>query len=115
MKHIGAITEVTTISGATGTFSTSLTLSGIPVSTGARVDSLNSLTGAVTLAEGSNITITPLGNTLTIASTATGGGGGTGHALIGAGGTTIVSGSNTILISSQTDKAIIGTGGVSIV
>ena len=31
MKHIGAITELTTISGATGTFSNSLTISGVPV------------------------------------------------------------------------------------
>lgn len=36
------------------------------------VTSLNGLAGAVTLAAGSNITITPAGNTLTIASTATG-------------------------------------------
>lgn len=40
---------------------------------------VNGLSGAVTLAEGSNITITPVGNTLTIAST--GGGGGADQAL----------------------------------
>jgi len=39
------------------------------------VSSLNSLTGAVVLAAGANITLTPSGNTITIAST--GGGGGT--------------------------------------
>lgn len=37
------------------------------------VTQLNGLNGAVTLAAGSNITITPAGNTLTIASTASGG------------------------------------------
>jgi hypothetical protein len=36
---------------------------------------LNGLSGNVGLAQGSNITITPSGNTLTIASTASGGGG----------------------------------------
>lgn len=39
------------------------------------VSSLNGLSGAVILAQGSNITITPSGNTLTISSTASGGGG----------------------------------------
>jgi hypothetical protein len=39
------------------------------------VRTVNGLTAAVTLAAGSNITITPSGNTLTIASTASGGGG----------------------------------------
>lgn len=39
------------------------------------VTSLNSLTGAVTIAAGPNITVTPAGNTLTIASTASGGAG----------------------------------------
>ncbi|MGA7991922.1 MAG: hypothetical protein WCC53_10855, partial [Thermoanaerobaculia bacterium] len=40
----------------------------------AAVSSLNSLTGDVTLAAGANVTITPSGNTLTIASTASGSG-----------------------------------------
>jgi hypothetical protein len=44
-------------------------------SAGSGVTSLNTLTGALTLAAGSNITITPSGHTLTIAST---GGGGSG-------------------------------------
>jgi hypothetical protein len=39
---------------------------------GSGVSSLNTLTGAVTLAAGSNVTITPAGNTLTIASSAGG-------------------------------------------
>jgi hypothetical protein len=47
---------------------------GSLLSGGGGVTSLNGLTGAVTLAAGSNITITPAGNTLTIA--AAGGGGG---------------------------------------
>lgn len=38
------------------------------------VNSVNSITGNVTLAAGSNVTITPSGNTLTIASTSSGGG-----------------------------------------
>lgn len=42
---------------------------------GTVVRTVNGLTSAVTLAAGSNITITPSGNTLTIASTASGGGG----------------------------------------
>ncbi|MBE0544787.1 MAG: hypothetical protein IH623_25905 [Verrucomicrobia bacterium] len=43
--------------------------------TGAAVQSLNNLTDNVTLAAGSNVTITPSGNTLTIASTGGSGGG----------------------------------------
>ena len=41
---------------------------------GSYVISVNGITGQVNLAAGSNITITPSGNTLTIASTASGGG-----------------------------------------
>jgi hypothetical protein len=37
------------------------------------VNSVNGLTGAITLTSGSNITLTPSGNTITIASTASGG------------------------------------------
>jgi len=48
------------------------------------VNTVNGLSGAVTLAQGSNITITPSGNTLTIAST----GGGSGWSLSGNAGTT---------------------------
>jgi len=44
---------------------------------GAGVTSLNSLTGALTLVPGSNITITPSGSNITIASTGGGGGSGT--------------------------------------
>lgn len=53
--------------------------SSIPI-----VNTVNSLSGNVTLAEGSNITITPSGNILTIAST----GGGSGWSLTGNAGTT---------------------------
>jgi hypothetical protein len=49
------------------------------------VNTVNGLSGAVTLAQGSNITITPSGQTLTIAST---GGGASGWSLIGNAGTT---------------------------
>ncbi|HSE63497.1 MAG TPA: hypothetical protein VLG15_07775, partial [Thermoanaerobaculia bacterium] len=48
------------------------------------VNTVNGLSGAVTLAQGTNITITPSGNTLTIAST----GGGSGWSLTGNAGTT---------------------------
>lgn len=53
---------------------------------GGGVTSLNTLTGAVTLSAGSNITLTPSGNDIEIAST--GGGGGSGWALTGNAGTT---------------------------
>ena len=46
------------------------------IATGQVVKSINTLKDNVTLAAGSNITITPSGNTLTIASTGGGGGGG---------------------------------------
>lgn len=48
---------------------------------GGLVTSINGLTGAVTLSAGSNITITPSGNTLIIS--ASGGGGGSGFDIIG--------------------------------
>lgn len=51
---------------------TSNTMINLPLS-GSGVTSLNSLTGAITLAAGTNITLTPVGNTITIA--ASGGGG----------------------------------------
>lgn len=44
----------------------------LPSSTAGTVTSLNTLTGDVTLAAGTNITLTPSGNTITIASTAAG-------------------------------------------
>lgn len=42
----------------------------------AGVSSINGITGSVVLAQGSNITLTPSGNTITISSTGGGGGGG---------------------------------------
>lgn len=77
------------------------------------VSSINSLTGAVTLAAGSNITITPSGNTLTIAST---GGGGSPNVVQGTDTTSFTSNSNsylgtgtnvTITPSSNTAKILI--------
>ena len=53
--------------------------------TGTVVRSLNGLSGGVTLAAGSNVTITPAGNIITIASS---GGGGTGSGTTGATGAT---------------------------
>lgn len=60
----------TTGSAATPTFR-SLVAADVP----ANVSDLNTLTGSVTLAAGSNVTITPSGNTLTIAASGGGGGG----------------------------------------
>ena len=51
------------------------TITAPKIASGQVVKSLNSLSDAVTLAAGSNITITPAGNTLTIASTSGGVGG----------------------------------------
>ncbi|MBI2843900.1 MAG: hypothetical protein HYX78_10915 [Armatimonadetes bacterium] len=67
----GAITAAKILNG---------TILGVNVASNQLVKSINALRDDVTLAAGSNITITPSGNTLTIA--ATGGGGG-----IGGGGT----------------------------
>ena len=67
-------------------------VTGAKIASGQVVKSVNSLTDNVTLAAGSNITITPTGNTLTIASTSGGvGGSGTPNSipLWDAGGTTL--------------------------
>jgi hypothetical protein len=69
---------------------------GQPITASAGVSSFNGLTGAVILAAGTNITLSPSGNTITIASTASGSGGqpqtpwaqdiaGAGHNLSGVG------------------------------
>jgi len=65
------------------------------------VTSLNSLTGAVTLAAGSNVTLTPVGNTITIS--ASGGGGGSGMAI----GAAVTSGTaqSVLFIDSGTNLA----------
>lgn len=64
-SQIGAANGIAPLDGA----------SKVPaVNLPANVASLNTLTGAVTLAAGSNVTLTPAGNTVTIASTASGGG-----------------------------------------
>jgi hypothetical protein len=55
------------------------------IASGQVVKSLNGLTDGVTLSPGANVSITPIGNTLTIAST---GGGGSGWSLTGNAGTT---------------------------
>ena len=51
-------------------------VTGAGIASGQVVKSLNGLADGVTLSPGANVTITPSGNTLTIASTAAGGGGG---------------------------------------
>jgi hypothetical protein len=70
---------------------------------GARVTSLNGLTNNVTLAAGANITITPSGNTLTIAST--GGGGGSGGIF---NQTTLQAGANFNIGGNGTANAFFG-------
>jgi hypothetical protein len=77
LSGTGIVTINSTGGGGSGTGATGATgVSGFSGAPGG-ISSLNSLTGALTLAAGSNVTITPSGNTLTIASTG-GGGGGTG-------------------------------------
>ncbi len=73
--HGGGDTVIagTNISITTNSSGQKVISSTLPVLAG--VTSLNTLTGAVTLVAGSNVTITPSGNTLTISSS--GGGGGT--------------------------------------
>lgn len=68
---------------------------------GSGVSSLNSLTGAVTLAAGANITLTPVGNTITITS--------------GTGGSGVAGGGTTNTIPKWTNSSTPGTLGDSIV
>ena len=78
------------------------------IASGQVVKSLNGLKDTVTLAAGANVSITPSGNTLTIA--ATGGGGGSGVpsvngitgavTIAGTGGTTVNTAGNTITVNS---------------
>lgn len=72
-------TELGYVHGVTSSIQTQLnTLQGeITAISSSYVSSLNSLTGAVSLTAGSNITITPSGNSLIITSTGGGGGSGT--------------------------------------
>jgi len=76
----------------------------------AGVSSLNTLTGALSLAAGSNITITPSGgNTLTIA--ATGGAGGVTSLNSLTGALTLVAGSNVTITPSGSNITIAATSG----
>jgi len=79
----GAATTATTATTANGVSAGSVT--GVGIASGQVVKSLNGLADAVTLAAGANVTITPSGNTLTVAST---GGGGSSWSLTGNAGTT---------------------------
>jgi hypothetical protein len=81
----------------------------------AAVKTLNGLTGAVTLAAGSNVTITPSGQTLTIAATGGGGGGGITGVTAGAGLTGGGSSGNVTLsvANSGITSAMIADGAVS--
>ena len=83
LAALEALTGTNTIyyrSGASAwspvTVSTGLNFAGgiLTATVGAGVSSINTLTGAVTLVAGANITITPAGNTLTIAAAAGGAG-----------------------------------------
>lgn len=66
MEHIGTVSG-TQIVSPTGTFDTSLTVSGIPVALpGASVDSLNVQTGDVTITGVGTVESTTLGSAITI-------------------------------------------------
>lgn len=77
------------------------------------VKTVNTLTGNVTLAAGNNVTITPSGNTLTIA--ATGGGGTAGVSSVNnvTGAVNLVAGSNVSITPSGQNITIASTGGGS--
>lgn len=77
------------------------------------VKTVNNLTGAVTLAAGNNVTITPSGKTLTIA--ATGGGGTAGVSSVNnvTGAVNLVAGSNVSITPSGQNITIAATGGGS--
>jgi len=79
----GAATTADTATTANGVSAGSITGAGIAA--GQVVKTLNGLADDVTLAAGANVSITPSGNTLTVAST---GGGGSGWSLTGNAGTT---------------------------
>ncbi|HWY34073.1 MAG TPA: hypothetical protein VNX68_05460, partial [Nitrosopumilaceae archaeon] len=66
--HGGGLATISHDATLTGLGTPSSPLSVVPMSTG--VSSLNGMTGAVTLAAGSNISLNPSGNTITISSTA---------------------------------------------
>lgn len=77
------------------------------------VKTVNNLTGAVTLAPGNNVTITPSGNTLTIA--ATGGGGTAGVSSVNnvTGAVNLVAGNNVSITPSGQNITIAASGGGS--
>src|SRR5579871_5991491 len=68
------------------------TVTGAGIASGSVVKNLNGLHDTVTLSPGANVTITPSGNTLTIASSGGGGGGGSSWSLAGNSGTSPTSG-----------------------
>jgi len=90
---------------------------------GGGVSSLNTLTGDVALAAGANITITPAGNTLTIA--APGGGGGSGVTSVnaitgavtiaGAGATTVSTAGSTVTVTTPSSLPPSGAAGGDLV
>ena len=74
------------------------------------VSSVNSLTGAITLAAGTNVTLTPSGNTITIA--ASGGGGGSGTVNSGTSGQVAYYASTGTAVSGESNVTVAqgGTG-----
>ncbi len=128
----GTITGVTagtglTGGGTTGNVSLSIANSGVAtaqiadnavtaakIAPGQVVKSLNGLEDNVTLAAGSNITITPSGNTLTIASTGgssgVGGSGATNTVPLWTGGTTL---GNSVITQTAAGRVGIGIGSPS--
>ncbi|MBI1929123.1 hypothetical protein HYR99_33360 [Candidatus Poribacteria bacterium] len=90
---------------------TATTFSGSGANLTGVVKSLNTLTGDVTLAAGANVTITPAGNTLTVASTS-----GDGHSLDAADGTPtdalFVDNDGNVGIGTLSPGAKVGINGV---
>jgi hypothetical protein len=118
----GGLTEVVHDATLTGSGITATPLgiadngvTAAKIASGQVVKSLNGLKDAVTLAAGSNVNITPSGNTLTIAATGSGGGGVpsvngiTGAVTVaGSGGTTVGTVGGTITVSSTGGGGITG-------
>jgi hypothetical protein len=106
----GAVTTLKIAAGAVGTGRLAEGAVSASISDGAVVRSVNGLTDAVTLAAGSNVTITSNGNTLTIASTGGSGSGGSVGSVSGlTGDITLVAGSNVTITTSGSSLTIAST------
>jgi hypothetical protein len=122
MRHKGGldITDNLTVSGSvatpTGTFSESLTVSGVPVNIGLSggggdVDSVNSVTGAVVIAGAGEVAVSTAGQTITISGTDHSGGGGGARTYTASNGGTdqTISGTTETIITGLDNIAVPGT------